>query len=306
MEVKQVPVLITWDVDPDRWTTLEKRQAALTSAIDLCEEIGIKSTFFVTANFAHEYLNLLTRMQALNQEIGCHGLTHTDEENYDRMPVDMQKTYIEEATLKLKSVINGPVISFRSPRVRISAVTHNLLVKQGYLVDSSVCSQRIDFLSSNLVNPGWIFAPRLPYHPHPTNAFKSGKSRLWEIPISAIVVPLISGSLNVFGLRLMKLLFKLLYFEAKLTGKPIVYLGHPSEFISTMKRRENVSLKQFSLSSIRTHGFLFRNLFFRMDGEQWYKSTREFLTYVASFHDVVFLTAGEYAERLSYKSAQTV
>ena len=44
MQHQQIPVLITWDVDPDRWARYEDRQRALSIAIDLCEEFDIRST----------------------------------------------------------------------------------------------------------------------------------------------------------------------------------------------------------------------------------------------------------------------
>jgi peptidoglycan/xylan/chitin deacetylase (PgdA/CDA1 family) len=299
MPLNSIPVLITWDVDPDRWTTLENRQRALSRALDLCEEFSIRATFFITANFAHEYPSHIERMQALGQEIGCHGLTHTDEEDYDRMTMEMQSAYLEEATQKLAATAGAPILAFRSPRVKTSAHTLKLLAEYGYRADSSVCSQRIDFLSSNLINPGWLVAPRQPYHPHPDSAFKRGDVPLWEIPISALVIPLISSSLNVFGLRFMKALFRGLYAESGRTGKPVVYLEHPTEMTLARKRRAPITLKQFSPAFIRTHGFLLRNHFFRMDGETCYAATREFFAYMASFPRVSFVTSSEYAQSLS-------
>jgi peptidoglycan/xylan/chitin deacetylase (PgdA/CDA1 family) len=127
MERKQVPVLITWDVDPDRWATYDHRQQALSMALDLCEELSVQSTFFITANFVHEYPGHVARMQALGCEAGCHGLTHTDEEEYDRMPEPMQRSYIEEATEKLERVVGAPIRAFRSPRVKTSFHTLRLL-----------------------------------------------------------------------------------------------------------------------------------------------------------------------------------
>lgn len=294
MHHKKVPVLITWDVDPDRWTTPEKRELALTLATDLCEEHNIRSTFFITANHAHEYPTQIERMHRLAQEIGCHGLTHTDEEDYNRMPEDMQRAYIKEARHKLEAAVARPMLSFRSPRVKTSAVTLKLLAEQGYHSDSSVCSQRIDFLSSNLINPGWLMAPRRPYQPHQANAFRRGDTPLWEIPVSALVFPFISGSLNVFGLGFMKTLFRLLYMESKYTGKPIVYLAHPTEFILSKISRSIFDPKIWSPSFIRTHGLLVRQVFYRMDGQMWFEATRNLFAYMASFPEVAFMTNSEY------------
>jgi hypothetical protein len=290
--------LITWDVDPDRWTNLERRQEGLTRALELCEEFGIHSTFLFTANFAHEYHDQIKRIQELGQEIGCHGLTHTDEENYDRMPEEMQRKYIDEATNKLFELVGAPILTFRSPRVKTSARTLWLLGERGYQADSSVCSQRMDLLSSNLINLSWLVAPRRPYHPNQKSIFRRGNLPIWEIPVSALGMPWISGSLSVFGLRFMKALFRLLLIEARLTGKPLVYLAHPTEMLPSTVHRKIGGLRQFSSKSIRTHGFLFRNLFFRMKGETWYQATRELFAYLASFPEIKFMTCSEYVDCL--------
>lgn len=299
LKSKQVPILITWDVDPDRWATVDHREKALSITLDLCEKFCIHSTFFITANYAHEYPTYIKRMQLLSQEIGCHGLMHIDEEDYDRMPPDLQRTFITEATHKLETAAGSSICSFRSPRVKTSAHTLKLLSDHGYLIDSSVCSQRIDFVSSNLINLGWILAPRLPYRPHPANAYRRGSLSIWEVPISAAIVPFISSSLKVMGLRWMKALFWMLYKESRITGKPIVYLAHPTEFISLNRPRTKLTLADFSPSRVRTHGFLARNFMFRLRGKVLYEATRELFSYISSLPDIAFMTCNEYIGQLN-------
>lgn len=291
---KHIYVLITWDVDPSPRVPCEKKKLSLKIATDLCNEFDIQSTFFVVANAEQATPASLERIQAFGHEIGCHGLTHGDEEDYDSMSEALQRAYIEEATRKLESLAGSPIRVFRSPRVKTSACTLKLLTEYGYWADSSVCSQRIDFVSSNLINTGWILAPRRPYHPHHGNAFRKGKVPIWEIPISAMIVPFISASLRTLGLPFMKALFRLLYAEAKRTSKPIVYLAHPIEFIPSYSRRK-FALREFSPSYIRTHGFPIRTLLYRrMDGETLFKRTRGLFAYMVSFPDVVFMSAGTY------------
>ncbi|MCP4538176.1 MAG: polysaccharide deacetylase family protein [Chloroflexi bacterium] len=296
-----VPVLITWDVDPDLWRTFEKRQWAINIAMDMCCDLGIPATFFFTAEPAYMYHKDVWKMLAQGHEIGCHGLTHGNEEDYDRMPEDMQRAYIEEATEKLQALVGVPIHAFRSPRVKTSAVTLSLLAEYGYTADSSVCSQRIDFLSSNLINTGWIRSPRRPYHPNKNSPFKKGDVPIWEIPISAMIIPFISSALRVLGLPAMQALFKCLYAESRRTGKPIVYLMHPTEFTSSGqgKKRANrfkkyIRREYFSPSFIRTHGFRMRNLLYRMNAETLLNNTRDLFVYMASFSDVEFMTISEY------------
>ncbi len=298
---KKVPVLITWDVDPSPRLPVDNKKRSLQVATDLCNEFDIKATFFVTANAKQATAATLERIQLFGHEIGCHGLTHGDEENYDQLSEKVQRAYIAEATKKLTALAGAPIRTFRSPRVKTSATTLRLLAEYGYWADSSVCSQRIDFVSSNLINTGWIFAPRQAYRPHQSNAFKRGNLPIWEVPVSAMVIPFISAVLNIFGLSFMKSFFKLLYFEARQSGKPIVYLAHPTEFTSGRQRK--FAWREFSPAHIRAHGFLVRNLLYRMNHETWLQNSRELFDYMASFPNVTFISVGSYTRQLLTKNS---
>ena len=302
MKQKQIPILITWDIDPSPWAPLAERQTAVSTAIDLCQGLGIRPTFFFTASKAHEYVDQIKRMQSLGHEIGCHGLYHTDEEDYNRMPQDMQRTYIAQATQELTSVVGGPVVSFRSPRVKTSAHTLRLLAENGYRADSSICSQRIDLVSSNLINPSWLIAPRRPYHPSRTSAFKRGDTPIWEVPISAVLLPFISGVLNVLGVRFTQALFRLLHAESRHTGKPIVYLAHPIEFAAKAGSKPRRLKLKVSPARIRTHGFMIRRMLYNWDGQVWLEKTRKLFAYMASFPDVTFMTSSEYVNYLEHQA----
>jgi hypothetical protein len=167
-------------------------------------------------------------------------------------------------------------------------------------------------VSSNLVNVNWILSPRQPYHPHPTNAFKRGGVPIWEVPVSAMVAPFISSALKVLGPAFMKGFFRLLHAESRLTGKPIVYLAHPSEFAHGSQRKKKMTrwegcarrtrkyLRREYLSPayIRTHGLRLRNLLYNRDTEALLDSTRELFAYMSSFADVEFMTVSEYVARL--------
>lgn len=298
---RKIPVLITWDVDPDEWIEPEKKQRTLQMTAELCNEFGIPATFFITASLAEIYADLLPALLAVGHEVGCHGWTHGDEEDYDRMPEALQREYIGRATEKLQALTGRPIRAFRSPRVKTSALTLKLLAEYGYKSDSTVCSQRMDLISSNLINTRWLFAPRRPYRPHAGNAYRAGDLPLWEVPVSALLLPFISSTHRVLGLNAMKLFFHLLRAEAKITGKPIVYLAHPTEFRNRRtdgesRLRENIKLRYLSPAFIRTHGFRPRNLLYRVNGTLLLESTRALFRYMASFPDVVFLTASEYVE----------
>ncbi len=299
--MKPVHVLITWDVDPTPSLPRENKIRSLEIATDLCNQVGIPATFFVTANAEQATADTLGRIQSFGHEIGCHGLTHGDEENYDRMPAEQQRAYIAKATQKLSQLAGQPIRSFRGPRVKTSARTLALLAAHGYRADSSICPQRVDFISSNLINPGWIRAPRRPYRPHADDAFRRGDLPIWEVPISAAIVPFISATLNILGWAATRALFRLLYAEARRSGKPIVYLAHPTEFTSGRQRR--FSLHEFTPAHIRAHGLLVRNLLYRLDREAWFRRTRDLFAYMAARPDIEFLTVGDYVEQVLERGA---
>lgn len=287
-----LPILVTWDVDPSPEVPYEARRRSLDVTLDLCRDLAVRTTFFVTAQADHVHADDLDRIQSLGHEVGCHGLTHTDEEEYQRMPAADVRAYIEQATDRLQSAAGTPITVFRSPRLKMGASALDALVACGYVADSSVCSQRVDVISSNLVNPGWLVAPRIPYHPDRSNPFRRGDSPLWEVPISAAVIPFISAFLSVLGLRFMKLWFRLLAAESRRTGKPIVYLGHPIEF--TASWMTPFAWSQLTPAYIRTHGLLLRKQLYRLDSAAWLQATRDLFAYMASYPGAAFLPVGDY------------
>jgi len=293
MMAKQVAVLITWDVDPYSRRDVAKKRRALQTAIELCQELDIPSTFFFVAQEATWYPEEIAEMRRAGHEIGCHGLTHGDEEEYNRMRPAMQRSYIEQATRLLEEKSGTPITAFRGPRVKVSPVTLDLLAEYGYLTDSSVCSQRLDLVSANGINTGWLAAPRSPYHPHRDSAFKRGDLDILEVPVSALVIPFISSALYVLRLPLMKALFRLLHAEARHKSKPIVYLAHPAEFGPRSYPRFQWS--HLSFKTLRTHGLRFRKRLFEPNPESRQGLSRSLFSYIATFPGIRFVTMREYA-----------
>jgi hypothetical protein len=98
----------------------------------------------------------------------------------------------------------------------------------------------------------------------------------------------------------MNAFLRLLYAESAWTGKPIVYLAHPVEFLSSGKRRFYLKGKTLSLSYIRTHGLLLRRALYGMDGQTWFRATRELFAHIASLPGVAFMTSNEYVSQLNH------
>ncbi|MFX0141336.1 MAG: polysaccharide deacetylase family protein, partial [Candidatus Hodarchaeota archaeon] len=144
-----VPILITCDIDPTPEVPLKEKQHALDATIELFDRYDIKATFYFGANYAKLYDYQINQLSRYRHEIGCHGLTHGLEEEYNRMSEDIQRKYLTEATNKLEDLTGNVIRCFRGPRVKTSNVTQKILEELDYWVDSSVCSQRIDLISSN-------------------------------------------------------------------------------------------------------------------------------------------------------------
>ncbi len=289
---KPVSILVTWDVDPFPDVLIGDKKEALRRTRQLLRDHRIQSTFFLPAAMAEALGNEIQELIQDGHEIGCHGLTHSDEEDYNRMPAGLQRTYLVEATKILREGTGQPLYSFRGPRMKTSHLTQSVLEELGYVADCSVASQRVDFLSSNLVNVNWILAPRLPYRPSHRSAFRKGQRAIWVVPLSAYILPFVSSALYVFRRTIVWWLFRILYREASRTGKPIVYLIHPFEFApSTLRYKpENLSL----LQEIRIHGFLARERFYEKNHVERFKMNQELIRYMKSFPRVKFETVRDY------------
>jgi hypothetical protein len=286
----KVAVLLTGDVDFSTHHPPLQKVQAFREMVTTGREIGGGMTFFFVAREAQQVAECPPMLHAAGHEVGCHGLTHGNEEEYDSMPLPMQEQYLNEATAILRSVGGCEIRSFRGPRVKVSGPTLKILSRLGYVADSTICSQRFDLVSSNGLDTGWLRAPRNPYHPSAEDAYRRGELSILEVPVSALLVPFISSTLYVLGLPFMKLMFRALYLESRRTGKPIVYLFHPYEFADEIR-----GAKVYK-RDLKVHGLRLRRHLYRGDGAARLEWNRRLWRYMAGFDGVRFVTAARYAE----------
>jgi peptidoglycan/xylan/chitin deacetylase (PgdA/CDA1 family) len=165
-------------------------------------------------------------------EVASHGKSHLPENGFDVMSFERQRRHLSE-TKKLLEVLAGQeVISFRAPALRVGKDTSRALIEAGYKIDSSVASQRFDFfLSFGGVNKlQWLTAPRRPYRAAKDSLFQKGAGPLVEVPLSAFILPYVGTTLRIFpGLSAVQR--RGLHWEARVSGKPVVFDIHPNEFI---------------------------------------------------------------------------
>jgi len=200
--------------------------------LDLYAKYGIKATFFYTGYIAKLYPEVVKMAANLEHEIGSHGKSHLKENGFDIMPYEKQVKHLEYSKKLLEDISGKPVISFRSPALRVSPNTATALLETGFRIDSSIASQRFDFFLSfgSKKKIKFLNAPRLPYRTNRNNIFIRGQSNLVEIPPSATIIPFAGTTMRIMP-KITSYHQKILHLEAKLNRKPVVFIIHPNEII---------------------------------------------------------------------------
>lgn len=200
--------------------------------LDLYEKYNVKSTFFFTGYIAKLYPEIVKMVVPYGHEVASHGMSHTRVDGFDIMPLKKQIMHLKESKAILEDLSGQEVISFRAPALRVNDNTVNALEESEYKIDSSVASQRFDMFMSfgGLKKLNWLTSPRLPYRASQFSLFKKGNSSIIEVPLSATLLPYLGTTMRIFP-YLTAFQRKLLHFESRLNGKPIVFDIHPNEFI---------------------------------------------------------------------------
>lgn len=210
--------------------------------LDTYRKHNIKSTFFFTSYIAELIPDIVRMIVSDGHEVGSHGKSHLTQNGFDVMPYDKQKRHLEYSKKTLEDISGQEVVSFRAPALRVSPETARALIETGFKYDSSIASQRFDFgLSHGSKNKlKFMSAPRKPYRVMENNIFKKGDSSLIEVPLSATILPFIFSSMRMMPF-LTKIQMRILHAETMRTGKPAVFLIHPSELIDESSEERVIS-----------------------------------------------------------------
>jgi len=223
-------------------TGLKVWKEGMPRLLDLYEKYQIKTTFFFTGHIARLYPDIVKMVIPHGHEVGSHGLSHHKEDGFDVMPLDMQKEHLTESKKILEDISGEEIISFRAPALRVNNETVLALKECGFKIDSSVASQRFDMFMSfgGVEKLKWLTAPRKPYITSDSSLFKRGENGVVEVPVSASILPYLSTTMRIFP-KITRFQRSILAKETAMTGKPIVFITHPNEFIdeSGEKREEN-------------------------------------------------------------------
>lgn len=226
--------------------------------LELYARLGIKATFFFTGEIAQRYPEIVNMVVPGEHEVASHGYSHEDDAAFDKLDYRQQVSQLQKSKGLLEDISGMEVISFRAPALRINEYTPRALESTGFRIDSSVASQRADFLFSfgGYKKINRLRAPRLPYFANETDLTKKGNSTILEVPISSFFFPYIGTFMRINPL-LTRALRCILYRESKLNAKPINFLIHPNEVIveddiDKMHRRSSSFLQYIVAEKLRT------------------------------------------------------
>ena len=278
---RTVPLLVTVDVEiaPDH--NLDEQEQILDR---LRRDLqGFPVTWFCTAVAAEKFSSPLQRLMQAGHEIGCHGVDHSPADDYQIMNSEQAKIAISEATERIESAVGQKPKCFRGPRMTTSNHTQSALVTQKYQADFSICAQRLDLFTCGGANILWLLTPRGAYHPSLESPFRQGELPIWAVNLSSLGIPFLSGILYLARLKFMKAFFRTLWVEARLTGRPIVYLFHSYEFTQLINPGSQPIHQRAYISN----------------RDRRYEMNLALLNYMCALPDVRPMTASKFLENLS-------
>ena len=199
--------------------------------INLYSKYDVEGTFYFTGTFAEKFPESVQLVKDHGHEVASHGYSHSVDHAFDVLSNKDQYVHLSKSKRVLEGIA-GRVQSFRAPALRLGEYTPKILEKLGFKTDSSVASQRFDgpftFGASNKLK--WLTTPRLPYYMKSNNPYKEGNCDVLQIPVSSLIVAY-QGTTMRYSPALNSILGNVLYKEARKTGKPLVFLFHPTEMI---------------------------------------------------------------------------
>lgn len=225
----------------------------LPRLLSLYKKYNVKSTFFFCGDIIQQHPGIVKMVIEDGHEVASHGWDHKSDKAFDVLSLEEQIKHLKLSKQLLEELSGKEIISFRAPALRINEDTYKALIKTGFMVDSSVSSQRMDMFFSfgSLKKLNWLIAPRLPYFTKKNKLWKKGDGLIFEIPVSAFGLAYIGTTLRIIPI-LTKILRYLLHFESIITGKPIVFLTHPNEYID-----EQITETKTKRRSTNFIGYLF-------------------------------------------------
>jgi polysaccharide deacetylase family protein (PEP-CTERM system associated) len=161
----------------DSWEGFEPRVERNTRLLlELCEEHGVKGTWFVLGWVAERWPGLVREIRDAGHELGTHGQDHR---RVTTLTPDEFRADIRRSKQTIEEVAGVEVIGYRAPNysiVRETMWAMDILAEEGFRYDSSIFPIRHDYYG----------IPDFPRFPRPVRGHNG--TALHEFPISTIRV----------------------------------------------------------------------------------------------------------------------
>lgn len=205
--------LAHWDDMPDR------SEAPLRQYLDLCDEAGVKCTFFFIGWYARRFPKRIEEVVRRGHEAGCHSLNHED---VATLSTARFRQTTAEAKALIEDAAGAPVIAYRAPSFSFPPERCGELIgvlsSLGFTIDSSISTAgRIHGGGFN----NQIF-------PKPANLKSIYGVDIFEVPVPG--VSLFGRQLQVFGGGYLRLAPRMLLNRlARRETYQVLYV-HPHDF----------------------------------------------------------------------------
>jgi len=205
-------------------------EEGLPRLMELYALYKIHATFFVTGDIAEQFPQIPRLITDNGHELGSHSYSHEDSCALDLLGLDDQKSQMIKSKKILEDASGMEVVSFRAPALRVNNYTPQALYESGFKLDSSISPQRADMFFSfgALKKVKRLWAKRKPGFVDKCDLNKRGDYPIYEIPISALILPYVGTMLRITPTAT-NILKAVLCCESIHTGQPINFLIHPNE-----------------------------------------------------------------------------
>lgn len=197
----------------------DRSEAPLQRYLDLCDEAGVKATFFFLGWYATRFPLRVRAVVDRGHEAGCHSLFHEDAAT---LSTDEFALCTAEAKQRIEQAAGRAVFSYRAPSfslpVERSRELFQVLAQLGFRLDSSVCT-------AGRVYGGGFSRSRFP---GPRRLKEDFGVDLLEVPVPG--ARLLGREMQIFGGGYLRVTPQpLLEHLARREGYQVLYL-HPHDF----------------------------------------------------------------------------
>lgn len=127
------------EVDPASWERRPRRaEEGVDRLLELCEELGVRATWFVLGWLAERDPALVRRIAAAGHEVGCHTYAHPVA--YEQSPAEFRED-ARRGRDALAEALGTPVTLYRAASFTIVPRSYwalEILAEEGFRVDSSI------------------------------------------------------------------------------------------------------------------------------------------------------------------------